>query len=129
MPRDNAERVIAGARALSPNLGERMIATRLFGKSVVLRELMPQDLKIEIEELSPEEAKSIARYLAGIVGQAHARQLDVPTRRSWAAELARNRSKKLGAPSWLWLSVVELIAAHEAAYLNHCRRFALDEAA
>jgi uncharacterized protein (DUF2252 family) len=129
MPRDNAERVIAGARALSPNLGERMIATRLFRKSVVLRELMPQDLKIEIDELSPEEGKAIARYLAGIVGRAHAHQLDVRTRRTWAAELARNRSKKLGAPSWLWLSVVELIAAHEAAYLDHCRRFALDEAA
>src|SRR5262249_54551615 len=30
MPRDNAERVVAGARALSPNLGERMMAGRLF---------------------------------------------------------------------------------------------------
>ena len=33
MPRDNAERVVAGARALSPNLGERMMAARLFDKS------------------------------------------------------------------------------------------------
>jgi uncharacterized protein (DUF2252 family) len=29
----------------------------------------------------------------------------------------------------LWASVVELIALHEAAYLDHCRRFALAEAA
>jgi uncharacterized protein (DUF2252 family) len=48
MPRDNAERVVTGARALSPNLGKRMMASRLFDKSVVLRELTPQDLKIEI---------------------------------------------------------------------------------
>ncbi len=129
MPRDNAERVVAGARALSPNLGERMIAGRLFDKSVVLRELMPQDLKIEIESLSRDEAKSIARYLAGILGRAHARQLDAKSRRSWAVELGRNRSKRLDAPSWLWLSVVDLIAAHEAAYLDHCRRYALAEAA
>jgi uncharacterized protein (DUF2252 family) len=126
MPRDNAERVVAGARALSPNLGERMIAARLFDKSVILRELMPQDLKIEIDQLSREEAVTIARYLAGVVGQAHARQMDATTRRRWIAELARNRSKKLDAPSWLWLSVVELIASHEAAYLDHCRRYALE---
>ena len=32
------------------------------------------------------------------------------------------RSKTLNAPSWLWSSVVELIAFHEKAYLEHCRR-------
>ena len=95
MPRDNAERVVAGARALSPNLGERMMAGRLFDKSVTVRELMPQDLKIEIEQLSREQATAIAGYLAGVVGRAHARQMDGATRRSWKAELARNRSKTL----------------------------------
>jgi uncharacterized protein (DUF2252 family) len=128
MPRDNAERVVAGARALSPNLGERMMAGRLFDKSVSVRELMPQDLKIEIEQLSREQATAIAGYLAGVVGRAHARQMDGATRRSWKAELARNRSKTLDAPSWLWLSVVELMGSHEAAYLDHCRRYAWDAA-
>jgi uncharacterized protein (DUF2252 family) len=128
MPRDHAERVLIGARALSPNLGERMMAARLFEKSVILRELMPQDLKIEIDQLKREEARAIAKYLAGVVGRAHARQMDAQTRRSWIKELARNRSKKLDAPSWLWLSVVELISSHEMAYLDHCRRYALDEA-
>jgi uncharacterized protein (DUF2252 family) len=46
MPHDNAERVVAGPRALSPNLGERIMAARLFEKNVILRELMPQE-KIE----------------------------------------------------------------------------------
>jgi uncharacterized protein (DUF2252 family) len=127
MPRDNAERVVAGARALSPNLGERMMAGRLFDRSVTLRELMPQDLKIEVDQLSRDDATAIARYLAGVVGRAHARQIDPATRRSWKAELARNRTKTLDAPSWLWLSVVELMASHEAAYLDHCRRYAWDE--
>jgi uncharacterized protein (DUF2252 family) len=124
MPRDNAERVVTGARALSPNLGKRMMASRLFDKSVVLRELMPQDLKIEVERLSRDEASAVAGYLAGVVGRAHGRQMDADTRRGWVAELTRNRSKTLDAPSWLWLSVVELIASHEAAYLDHCRRYA-----
>ena len=52
MPRDNAIRVVTGAKALSPNLGERMMAATLLDKAVVVRELMPQDLKIEIHRLS-----------------------------------------------------------------------------
>jgi uncharacterized protein (DUF2252 family) len=129
MPRDNAQRIVAGARALSPNLGERMAAARLLGKPVIVRELMPQDLKIEIETLSREEAVSVARSLARVVGDAHGRQMDDATRRAWLSELARRRSKSLDAPSWLWSSVVELISLHEAAYLEHCRRYALAEAA
>ena len=133
------ERGVPRCRATTPNAsspgpahflqtwGERMMAARLFDKSVTVRELMPQDLKIEIPQLSREEATAIAGYLAGVVGRAHARQMDGATRRSWKAELARNRSKTLDAPSWLWVSVVELMAAHEAAYLDHCRRYAWDE--
>jgi uncharacterized protein (DUF2252 family) len=129
MPDDDATRVVTGARALAPNLGQRMIAGRLRDKSVVLRELMPQDLKIEIERLTREEATDLASYLAGVVGRAHGRQMDSATRTSWHAELEKARTTKLDAPSWLWSSVVELLSAHEAAYLEHCRRYALSEAA
>ncbi len=129
MPRDNARRVVAGARALSPNLGDRMLALRLLDKPVVMRELTPQDLKIEIDRLTRREAMSVARYLAGVVGTAHGRQLDAGTRAAWLAELAGARSKGLDAPGWLWTSVVDLVAAHEAAYLDHCRRVAMAEAA
>ena len=129
MPRDNAERVVEGARNLSPFLGERMIAERLLSKAVFVRELLPQDLKLEIEHLSREEAMRVAEFLARVVGRGHARQLTTADRKQWLAELQRNRSKSLDAPSWLWNSVVDLVAAHEAAYLNHCRRYALSEAA
>src|SRR6202790_1921348 len=129
MPRDNAIPVVTGAKALSPNLGERMIAARLLGKAVVVRELMPQDLKIEINRLSREEAMGVARYLGGVVGRAHGRQMESGQRRAWRADLANNHKASLEAPSWLWAGVVELIALHEAAYLDHCRRFALSEAA
>jgi len=30
-------------------------------------------------------------------------------------------------PSWLWSSVVDLLAIHEKAYLEHCRLYALNE--
>lgn len=125
MPRDNAERVVAGARHLAPFLGERMVAERLFERSVFLRELLPQDLKIELDSLSHEEAMRSAYFLAMVVGRAHARQMDAATRHSWQAELKRNRSKKFEAPSWLWNSIVELIITHERGYLEHCRRYAL----
>lgn len=125
MPRDNAERIVAGALALSPNLGRRMAACRLLGKAVFVRELMPQDMKIELVGLTPDEAMASAQSLARVVGDAHGRQMDDATRRAWLSELARNRAGLLDAPSWLWSSVVELIAAHEAGYLEHCRRYAL----
>jgi uncharacterized protein (DUF2252 family) len=128
MPRDNAERVVAGARHLAPPLGERMLPARLLGKAVFLRELLPQDLKVDIDRLTRDEAMHAARYLAWVVGTAHARQMDAGERRRWRKEMSDNHSKHLDAPSWLWSSVVELVASHEAAYLDHCRRYALDPA-
>jgi len=125
MPKDNAKRVVEGAKHLSPALGDRMMAAKLLGRSVVLRELMPQDLKLEIDRLSREEAVNSARYLAEVVGKAHARQMDAATRKEFANTFKRRRSAQLDAPSWLWSSVVELASAHEAAYLEHCRQFAL----
>jgi uncharacterized protein (DUF2252 family) len=125
MPRDNSMRVVEGARNLSPALGNRMMASTFLGRSVVLRELMPQDLKLEIDRLSREEAIEAARYLAEVVGRAHARQMDAATRREFWRSLQLRRSSRLDAPSWLWSSVVELASIHEAAYLEHCRSYAL----
>jgi uncharacterized protein (DUF2252 family) len=127
MPRDNAVRVVTGAKALSPNLGERMVATRFLDKAVVLRELMPQDLKIEVDQLTQTDAMALSAYLAGVVGRAHGRQMDLKTREAWRADLAKARTTALNAPTWLWSSVVELLAVHESAYLEHCRTFALAE--
>jgi uncharacterized protein (DUF2252 family) len=126
LPADNAERVVAGARALSPFLGSRMLAARLLDKAVFIRELLPQDLKLEIEQLSRDEALDVAAFLAHVVGRGHAKQMKAADRRQWLATLRRNRPKSLDAPSWLWRSVVDLVAAHEAAYLEHCRRYAMD---
>jgi len=124
MPRDNALRVKEGAMHLAPNLGQRMMASRIQGKTVFVRELRPQDLKIDLEQMAPADAMDVARYLGNVVGRAHAGQLSRHQRKSWLGELARNRPQNIEAPSWLWRSVVELVQAHEGGYLEHCRKYA-----
>ncbi len=128
MPTNNAERVVTGACNLSPFLGDRMLASTFAGKDVFVRELRPQDLKFEFEDLTQEEAILTARLLAGVVGKAHGRQLDRSDRLAWQRTLTSRHSKDLSAPSWLWSSIVDLVADHEAAYLEHCRRYALTKA-
>src|SRR5947209_14449046 len=103
-----------------------MMSGQVCGRSVFLRELLPQDLKVEMDHVRLQDAVSAARYLSSVLGKAHGRQMDEKMRTQWCSELARNRSKTLDAPSWLWRSVVDLIASHESAYLDHCRRHALD---
>jgi uncharacterized protein (DUF2252 family) len=125
MPKDHAERVVAGALALAPNLGSRMVAAHLLGRPVVLRELKPQDLKLELEQFSRKEAVRAAAYLAFVVGRAHARQLDDEQRKTWAEQFGSGQDTMIDAPSWLWESIVDLAGTHEIGYLDHCRAYAV----
>ena len=97
MPRDNAVRVVTGAKALSPHLGERMTASRLLDKAVVLRELMPQDPKLDVETLNEAEAVLLAHYVGNVVGRAHGRQLDSSALASWRGELGRAHATTIDA--------------------------------
>lgn len=104
-----------------------MASAHVLGRAVVLRELLPQDLKLELARVDQREAMRAARFLAHVVGKAHARQMSDSDRQRWSGELARGRrSRTLDAPAWLWNSVVDLAAMHEKAYLEHCRRYALE---
>jgi uncharacterized protein (DUF2252 family) len=125
LPSDNAERVVKGARQISPFLGERMRATHLLDRSVFIRELLPQDLKLEIDTLTVDQAVKAGSFLGSVVGLAHARQMDSETRKGWQIELVNDQSNDLEAPSWLWSTVVGLLVNHEQTYLEHCRRFVL----
>ncbi|MEH3106429.1 MAG: DUF2252 family protein [Sphingomonas fennica] len=125
MPADDAERVAEAARALSPHLGARMIPVRMLDRSLFIRELAPQDLKLEVDQFSRGEAIKAARYLAFVIGKAHGRQLDPARRAAWLGVLEADRRGMIDAPSWLWESVVSLAGSHEAGYLDHCRRYAL----
>ncbi|MDM0007460.1 DUF2252 family protein [Variovorax sp. J22G73] len=128
MPDENGARVVAGAQAMSPFLGTRMRTGQIGRRSVFVRELLPQDMKLEFEQLSSDEATQVAYFLARTVGIAHARQMDSATRRAWRSTLTQNHSKVIDAPPWLWSSVVDLVASHERGYLDHCRRYALEAA-
>ena len=120
-----AQRVLTGAQRLAPALGSRMVAASMLDRSVFIRELLPQDLKVELDQISAEEGRAIAYYLGMVVGRAHRRQMAPDASRAWQTEMATHRTKNLDAPSWLWQSLVQLVAIHEHAYLEHCRRYAL----
>ncbi|MEO6771948.1 MAG: DUF2252 family protein [Kofleriaceae bacterium] len=121
-------RVLSGAQRLAPALGSRMLAGKLLDRSVFVRELLPQDLKVELDQIDAGDARHVAYYLGKVVGRAHRRQLDGEATRAWLAELAVHRTKHLEAPSWLWTALVQLVGLHEHAYLEHCRRYALADA-
>ena len=120
----DADRVVTGARNLSPYLGDRMMAVTLGKTPIVMRELMPQDLKFDLVNLTRDEAVAAERFLAAVVGKSHGRQLTQRASRAWRAEIRKHRSRRLDAPGWLWSSVVALVAEHERGYLEHCRLYA-----
>lgn len=122
MPSHHGERVVEGARALSPNLGDRMASADIAGKPVFVRELMPEDLKLDIEQFTRGEAVAAARYLASVVGKAHGRQMGADDRKIWLRELTGRHPPDLAAPTWLWNTVATLLVHHEEAYLAHCRQ-------
>ena len=128
LPSHQGERVVTGAQALAPALGARMISGTIGGRAVFVRELLPQDLKLEVEMLNEREACATARALARLLGSSHARQLTPADRASWTKSIRAARSKKIHAPSWLWQALVDLVGVHERAYLEHCRRHALSGA-
>jgi uncharacterized protein (DUF2252 family) len=125
IPPDPAARVVAGARALSPALGERMIAGRIGATPVIVRELLPQDLKIVAEQFSRSEGVRVAWSLAAVVGQAHGRQLSPEARGAWRRQVEAD-GWEASAPHWLWSSVTALMGLHLSGYLAHCRDVARD---
>ncbi len=125
IPAHNGERVVAGAAALSPSLGDRMVAATVLGRPVFVRELLPQDTKFELDALENDEALAIGHYLGSVVALAHARQLEPGDCAAWLADFRKENAKHMEAPAWLWAAVVDLVALHEGAYLEHCREHAL----
>jgi uncharacterized protein (DUF2252 family) len=77
-----------------------------------------------MDQLTRDKAIGAARFLASVVGRAHASQMEAKARAKWKAVLGRHRTKNIDAPSWLWTSVVQLVGIHESAYLEHCKQYA-----
>ena len=122
-PRDNADRIIAGARILCPRFGERMIGASVLGKSLIVRELMPEEKKAKLAGLEEGELRSVGAFLGAIVARAHARQLTATQARAWLRSF-RGRGRGRPVPTWLWETFVNLVGVHESAYLQHCETVA-----
>ncbi len=123
-PKEDAERVVLGARALVPTLGERMMSTTILGKGVVVRELMPQEQKVSLDVMKKGEAAPIAHHLGSVLGRAHARQLGPEQAAEWGRTLRPKSTPANRVPEWLWEPLIQLVAVHEASYLRHCADFA-----
>jgi hypothetical protein len=58
-----------------------MLADKFPKRSGAVRELIPQDSKLRINQLTRDEVVSAACYLGAVFGKAHARQMALGTRR------------------------------------------------
>jgi len=99
-----AARVLAGARkSRGPALGARMAATQLLGRSVFVRELLPQDLKVELDELSVEGRPRRSRTISARWSAARPRPASstASAAGAWQSEMQHHRTKAIEAPSWL----------------------------
>ena len=76
MPRDYAERLSRARGNYRLSSDSACWLGHFSGTPAVLRELLPQDLKLEMDQLTREEAIGAARFLASVVGAAHAQQMD-----------------------------------------------------
>jgi len=126
MPEDQAQRLWR-ARVICHPIWENGCAHSIVWPLDLFRELLPQDLKIELETLTCKQAMNFARFLANVVGKAHARQMDTDTRSKWSKELSTARPVTLMPLLGSGAGVVDLLAIHEKAYLEHCRLYALNE--
>jgi hypothetical protein len=59
-----------GSKSVISLLGERMLVGRFADKSVIMHELIPQDLKFEMEGFTQDEAVGIASLFASVIGKA-----------------------------------------------------------
>jgi uncharacterized protein (DUF2252 family) len=123
VPKDDAERVVHGARALSPPIGSRLLAATLGDLPVVVRELLPQEDKVSVDGLEHDEACQVAGHLGAIMGRAHARQLSAKDAKAWRAAFGA-KGEAPAPPKWLWEGLVATVGVHESAYLEHCGELA-----
>lgn len=104
-----------------------MIGAKSLDRSVVIRELMPEEKKAKLAALGPEEVREVGNYLGAIVGRSHARQMTAAQARSWLRAFGSNKKGRPAVPKWIWDVVVHLIGVHEEAYLNHCQKITVSQ--
>lgn len=107
---DGGERVVTAFRQCLLH-APRMIGRTQFGKtSLFVRRLAPQEDKLEIAHVAPDELPGLARYLGSLAGSAHRRGATAAPVR-WSKQQQRQ----------LIDQAVILAGIHEASYLAFCK--------
>ncbi|HEY3252462.1 MAG TPA: DUF2252 family protein [Polyangiaceae bacterium] len=106
-----AERVLRATRACLVHPPRMVGTTELDDSSLFVRRLLPQEDKLDLTRLAPEELPELARYLGALLGSAHRRGATRPPKALWtAAEQAQ-----------LTEHAIVIAGLHEAAYLALCK--------
>jgi uncharacterized protein (DUF2252 family) len=106
-----AERVLRATRACLVHPPRMLGSTELDDFSLFVRRLLPQEDKLDLTRLRPEELPELARYLGALLGSAHRRGATRAPPALWTAiEQAR-----------LTEHAIVIAGLHEAAYLALCK--------
>jgi uncharacterized protein (DUF2252 family) len=105
-----AERVCAANRACLIHPPRMIGSTRLRGSSMFVRRLAPQEDKIALPSLRPEDLGPMARHLGALLGIAHRRAAKRLPKKAWSADDCAR----------LLANAIALAGIHEATYLAYC---------
>jgi hypothetical protein len=109
--RPGAERVMRATRACLEHPPRMLGSTELDATSLFVRRLLPQEDKLDLTRLRPEELPELARYLGALLGSVHRRGATrAPEARWTTAECMR-----------LTEHAIVIAGLHEAAYLALCK--------
>ena len=106
-----AVRVVTALRACVAQPPRMIGATRLRGSSMFARRLAPQDDKLDLARLAPQDLEPLARHLGVLLGAAHRRGARRQPKKPW-------NDKDLAA---LRSHAITLAGMHEAMYLAYCQ--------
>ncbi|HEY4015314.1 MAG TPA: DUF2252 family protein [Polyangiaceae bacterium] len=105
-----ADRVTTAIRACLAQPPRMIGASRLRGSSMFVRRLTPQEDKLDLLSLRPEDLEPLARHLGVLLGAAHRRGATRMPKKAWTA----------GDAALLRAHAISLAGIHEATYLAYC---------
>jgi uncharacterized protein (DUF2252 family) len=106
-----AERVLAGARACLESPPRMMGTTELAGTPMLVRRLAPQEDKLDLTRIAPDDLEGLASYLGARLGAAHRRGATAAGTTPWSA----------AAQGALVERAITVAGVHEATYLALCK--------
>jgi len=110
-PEAPAERVLRATRACLMHPPRMAGTTELDGFSLFVRRLLPQEDKLDLTRLRPEELPELARYLGALLGSVHRRGAISAPPAIWSASEQPRLTEQ----------AIVIAGLHEAAYLALCK--------